>query len=52
MTPPPLDKTPQENEKELIPVYRMSFRVKGDTTIKLLQRIEDEGLEKVWFDER
>lgn len=51
MTPPPLNKAPQEDEKET-PERLESFAVHGVTTIKLLQRIEDEGLEKVWFDER
>lgn len=51
MTPPPLDKTPQENEKAK-PVELTSFQVLGVNTVRLLQRIEDEGLEKVWFDER
>lgn len=47
---PPVDKAPPQ-EDEQVPVVLESFRVMGVNTVKLLQRIEDEG-EDVWLDDR
>lgn len=48
MTPPPLNKAPQECTSK--PEEISSFPVVGVTTAKLMKRIEEEG-EGVWFDE-
>lgn len=48
---PPVAVVPQAEETELgVPAELTSFRVYGVNTIKLLKRIEEEGID-VWLDE-